>query len=113
MYIDVSGNKADRICEIALDELTDPRPEGIRLSVCTSTVDSLRFKKLYDLPDIHLALPACGAAQQFCRVSPKADRDSSPLGTLRLYMQKRQLVTHIPHLLLLHESHSQLLVHIC
>lgn len=91
--MEVSPEKADRMCSITLSEPTDPRPLGLRLSVLyTTDVSVLRLKKFYNTPDLYLLLRACGPVLQCCKVSHSAEGDLNAVATLGAWMARKHQV---------------------
>ncbi|KAK7694392.1 hypothetical protein QCA50_001578 [Cerrena zonata] len=109
LYMDTNEDSATKLCNISLTEPTEPRPGGLRINLCLTSTDSLRFKKLHNVWDLSTMLQASEAVQQFCRVIPKESDDADPLKTLHTYMIKNELFTYA-HIYLDHNPVALLIV---
>ncbi|THH02520.1 hypothetical protein EW026_g379 [Hermanssonia centrifuga] len=89
------GGKTDRLCNVSLSEPTNPRPNGLRLSICYNTEDSiLQLQKLHDVSDLFLILRACAFTQQFCKFGPLDVSDVKPIGIFSSYMARMRQFTY-------------------
>lgn len=75
-----------------MSEPSEPLPSGLRLSVCLTSVDSIRLKKLHYVSDLFLVLRACARAQQFAKVTPREETDSDALNSVATYLRTRRMV---------------------
>lgn len=93
LYMELSPDRADRLCNITLSEPTDPRPRGLRLSVLYDTdVSLLRLQKFHNLADLYQLLRACAPVQQCAKVSHASESDLQALSTLGAWMSRRTQV---------------------
>ncbi|KAI0824082.1 hypothetical protein BC628DRAFT_1379753 [Trametes gibbosa] len=90
LFMDVSPDKAEQVCEITLHDPTEPLPNGLRFSICVKG-DSLRFSAFHDISSLPLFLEACARVQQFAKVGPHEDKDTDAVTQLGIYMTKRSL----------------------
>ncbi|KAI0651606.1 hypothetical protein C8Q79DRAFT_996983 [Trametes meyenii] len=88
MFMDVSHERAERVCEVTLHDPTDPLPNGLRFNICLKG-DSIRLSALHDIAALPLFLDACARAQQFAKVGPHEDKDGSAVKELATYMMRR------------------------
>ncbi|KAI0374422.1 hypothetical protein BV20DRAFT_1041377 [Pilatotrama ljubarskyi] len=88
MFIDVSREKAERVCEITLHDPTDPLPNGLRFSICMKG-DSIRLSAFHDIASLPIFLEACARVQQFAKVTPSEDKDADAVKQIAVYMMKR------------------------
>ncbi|CAL1696456.1 unnamed protein product [Somion occarium] len=109
LYMDTGHDMATKLCSITLSDPTEPKPQGLRLNICLSTADSIRFKKLHDAPDLPTMLQASEPVQQFCRVTHKEAEDLNALKTLQTYMTKKRMFTYA-HVYLDHNPVALLVV---
>lgn len=88
---------AAKLCNISLSEPTEPRPGGIRLSLCyTAETSTLQLEKLHDVTDVYLLLRACAPIQQYCKVSHKTAEDETTFNTFATYLgRRRQVKLHL------------------
>ncbi|KAJ3541216.1 hypothetical protein NM688_g6118 [Phlebia brevispora] len=95
LYIDKGGGVADRICNISLTDATNPRPEGLRLSILYKTETSiLRFEKFHSVSDVSILFRACAPIQQFCKLTYQDAGDAEALEILARYMTRKRLFTY-------------------
>ncbi|KAI0670147.1 hypothetical protein C8Q78DRAFT_1039423 [Trametes maxima] len=87
MFMDVSREKAERVCEITLHDPTDPLPNGLRFNICLKG-DSIRLSAFHDITTLPLFLEACARVQQFAKVGPQEDKDGSAVKELATYMMR-------------------------
>lgn len=92
MFMDVSRERAERVCEISLHDPTEPLPNGLRFSICVKG-DSLRLSAFHDIASLPVFLEACTRVQQFAKVAPQEDKDTDAIKQLAIYMMKRSLVS--------------------
>lgn len=90
--MDTNQDSATKLCNISLTDPTEPRPGGLRLNICLTSADSLRFKKLHSVWDLSTMLQASEAVQQYCKVVPKDSDDVDPLKTLHMFMVRKEMV---------------------
>ncbi|EIW64911.1 uncharacterized protein TRAVEDRAFT_140212 [Trametes versicolor FP-101664 SS1] len=90
MFMDVSRERAERVCEISLHDPTEPLPNGLRFSICVKG-DSLRLSAFHDIASLPVFLEACTRVQQFAKVAPQEDKDTDAIKQLAIYMMKRSL----------------------
>ncbi|KAI0768532.1 hypothetical protein BD413DRAFT_127687 [Trametes elegans] len=90
MFIDVSRDKAERVCEITLYDPTEPSVHGLRFSICMKG-DSVRLSAFHDLHTLPLFLDACTRPEQFAKVGPLEDKHADTVNQLAQYMMKRGL----------------------
>ena len=67
-------DKASRICNVMLTDATEPRPRGLRINLCLTSSDSIRFKKLHDVSDLSILLQASEAVQKRPEQGPQSIR---------------------------------------
>ena len=91
--MEVGPDQADRLCNIILSDVTEPRPTGYRLSMLLASVDSLRLMKMYSAYDVWTILRGCSDIQQFAKVTHQEERDGSALKTLTNYMSRHGVVS--------------------
>ncbi|KAI0094587.1 hypothetical protein BDY19DRAFT_913567 [Irpex rosettiformis] len=90
LYIEAGPDRADRLCNVSLSELTDARPMGLRLDILyTSDVSVLRLKKFHEMTDLYMLLRACAPVQQCCKVSHAAEGDFETITTLSAWMTRK------------------------
>ena len=93
LFMDVSRDKAERVCDIILNDASNHPPTGLRFAICLRpTQESLRFSAFYDLHHLPMFLEACAPSQQIAKVTPKEDKDIRAVQQLGTFMQKRALV---------------------
>lgn len=90
--MDVSREKAERVCEITLHDPTEPLPNGLRFSICLKG-DSIRLSAFQDMSSLPLFLEACTRVQQFAKVGPLQDKDADATKQLAIFMMKRAFVS--------------------
>ena len=90
--MDVSRDRAERVCEVLLSDSTEPLPNGLRFSICL-TGDSIRLSAFHALESMHLLLSASSRAQQFAKLGPLEDKDADAVKHLGLYMRKQNMVS--------------------
>ncbi|KAI0359145.1 hypothetical protein OH77DRAFT_1502266 [Trametes cingulata] len=88
IFMDVSRDKAERVCEVTLHDPTDSLPNGLRFSICLKG-DSIRLSAFHDIVSLPLFLEACARVQQFAKVSPKEDKDVAAIKQIAMFMMKR------------------------
>ena len=76
-----------------MNEVSDLRPNGLPLKICLADVSSIRLKKLLDVSDLYIVLPACAAVTQFCKLGPTGADDADAFKQLKEYMQRKRLVS--------------------
>lgn len=92
LFID-TGDHAERVCSVILSDATDPtQTTGLRLSFIFSSLDSIRFDKLLNVPDLDCILPASGPVQQLARISAESSKDDTSINNLATVMEKMQQV---------------------
>ena len=89
--MDVSRDRAERICSVLLSDSTDPLPNGLRFSICL-TGDSVRLSAFHHLASLSLFLLASTRAQQFAKVGPAEEADTDAIKQIGTYMMKNSLV---------------------
>ncbi|OCH96636.1 hypothetical protein OBBRIDRAFT_717952 [Obba rivulosa] len=94
LFIDVNHDKAERLGNAKLSCITNPRPAGLRFSVCFRAADSLRLQKLHPAADLYVLLRRCAPVQQLAKLEPQSDDDKDGLSTLSSYMQRGDLFTY-------------------
>ncbi|KAI0936045.1 hypothetical protein AcV5_004288 [Taiwanofungus camphoratus] len=94
LFINVDSDRAEHLCNVSLFDPTDPRPNGLRFSICLNSVDSMRFNELHNIADLHLILGACAPVQQFAKLGPQGDADADAIRTLMAYMRRRRAFTY-------------------
>jgi hypothetical protein len=92
LFLDIDQDKADRLCEVTLTDTTDFLPEGLRLHILFSSLDSIRFQKLYNFADLDQILPAFKPSEQVARLGPQNENDIAPLTSLKRHMELKQRV---------------------
>ena len=90
--MDTNVDSATRLCNVTLTDATEPRAGGLRLNICLSSSDSIRFKKMHNVWDLSIMLQASDAVQQFCTAVPKDNDDADSLKTLHTYMSRKEMV---------------------
>lgn len=94
LYVETGPEKTERFCNVCLSEPTDPRPLGLRFSLCLSTENTaLRLKKFHDLSDIYLILRSCAPVQQCCKFSRQDEADAATVATLGAWMSRKRRVS--------------------
>lgn len=96
LLVEKELDKAERFCEVALTDATDHLPDGLRLSICFSSVESLRLRRLLDVADIDGLLSACARPQQMAKLGPQSEADTPPFQTLVRYMRKKRKMSYAP-----------------
>ncbi|KAH9947673.1 hypothetical protein B0H21DRAFT_316591 [Amylocystis lapponica] len=94
LYIDVSPERAERICTAVLSDPSEPRPNGLRFSICLDSVDSLRLAKLYNVHDVFMLLRACDPVQQFAMLGSQTDDDAGMFKTFAAHLKRKHLCTY-------------------
>ena len=89
--MDVSRNRAERLCEVTLSEPSEPLPNGLRFSICL-TSDSIRLSAFQSLASLPLFLLASTRPQQFSKIGPMEDKDADAVKQLGTYMRNKSLV---------------------
>lgn len=92
MFVNVAADKADRLCEVTIQEPTENKADGMQFSFFFQSNSSVRLKKLHDITDLGLILPSCNTVQQFAQLVSKEDKDKEALETLTKYMFLRKKV---------------------
>ncbi|TFK90228.1 hypothetical protein K466DRAFT_574381 [Polyporus arcularius HHB13444] len=90
LFIDVSRDRAERVCSVLLSDSTDPLPNGLRFSICL-TGDSIRLSAFHDLASLPVFLLASTRVQQFAKVGPAEETDADALKQIGIYMKKNSL----------------------
>ncbi|OSD05970.1 hypothetical protein PYCCODRAFT_1065885 [Trametes coccinea BRFM310] len=108
MYMDVSRERSEKVCGIALHDPTEPLPNGLRFSICLKE-DDIRLSAFRELSELPIFLEACQRVQQFAKVGPRGDEDGDAVKQLGVYMMKRSLFCYA-HLYLDDTSAALLLV---
>ena len=88
-----SDKGVQRLCNVTLNEASEPRPFGLQLKICLAGTQSLHLRKLHDVSDIYLILPACAAVTQFCKLTSSDEEDTRPFTVLEKHMKRRRLVS--------------------
>ncbi|TBU35002.1 hypothetical protein BD311DRAFT_649012 [Dichomitus squalens] len=88
LFMDVSRNRAERVCEVLISEATDPQPNGLRFSICLSG-ENIRLSAFHELSCLHTFLLASTRVQQFAKLGSASDKDADALLQLGIFMQKR------------------------
>ncbi|KAI8995359.1 hypothetical protein BD414DRAFT_435102 [Trametes punicea] len=88
MFMDVSRDRAERVCGITLHDPTDHLPNGLRFSICLKE-DSIRLSPFHELSCLPIFLDACQRVQQFAKLGPRGDEDASVVKEIATYMMKR------------------------
>ncbi|KAH9937573.1 uncharacterized protein B0H18DRAFT_1113390 [Fomitopsis serialis] len=94
VFIEVEEGRAQRICNIALSDATEPRPNGLRFSICLDPVDSVRLGKLYEVADIYMILRSCTQVQQFAKLGPGKDSDADAVTALAAHLKTKRSFTY-------------------
>ncbi|EMD41671.1 hypothetical protein CERSUDRAFT_110243 [Gelatoporia subvermispora B] len=94
LFIDVNQDKAERLCNVKLSCITNPRPGGLRFNVCFRAADSLRLQKLHPVADLYLLLRACTTVQQLAKIEIQSDDDKEGFSAVLAYMQRSDLFTY-------------------
>ncbi|KAI0343935.1 hypothetical protein BDW22DRAFT_1327569, partial [Trametopsis cervina] len=95
LYMEAGPDRADRLCNVALSDPTDPLPRGLRLSVVYNPdVSMLRLQKFHDISDLYILLQACSTVQQCCKVSHAAEEDFDAISTVGGWMARTQQFTY-------------------
>jgi hypothetical protein len=97
LFVDVARNSAERLCYVTLTDSSDHLAEGLRFSVLFSSMDSLRLKKMHGLVDVEWLLQACSPIQQFAKMIPQDEKDTSSFTSLVKHMAKKQMVSNGTH----------------
>ena len=92
--MDVSRNRAERLCEVTLSEPSEPLPNGLRFSICL-TSDSIRLSAFQSLASLPLFLLASTRPQQFAKIGPMEDKDADAVKQLGTYMRNKSLVRRL------------------
>ncbi|PIL29610.1 hypothetical protein GSI_08247 [Ganoderma sinense ZZ0214-1] len=108
LFIDVSRDRAERLCEIMLSEPTEPLPGGLRFNICL-TGENIRLSAFHNLSFLHLFLLASARAQQFAKLTPAGDKDADAIKQLGAFMKSRSFFS-FAHLYLDDSSVGLLLV---
>ncbi|KAJ7139793.1 hypothetical protein C8R44DRAFT_867898 [Mycena epipterygia] len=123
LLMEVKG-KTDHLCDIVLNELVPPQPEGLRINLTMASVESIHLLSFHDLMDMSDFLKTCvrihssEPSQQLARLGPNSDKDVEPLKILARYMTKKNYVSLVPafldnhlvgHLLLFPPNHGILI----
>ncbi|RPD81739.1 hypothetical protein L226DRAFT_541401 [Lentinus tigrinus ALCF2SS1-7] len=87
LFMDVSREKAERVCSVLLSDSTDPLPNGLRFSICL-TGDSIRLSALFHLASLPNFLLASTRVQQFAKVGPAEETDADAIKQIGVYMMK-------------------------
>ncbi|KAM5538264.1 hypothetical protein V8D89_008151 [Ganoderma adspersum] len=90
LFVDVSRDRAERVCEIMLSEPTEPLPGGLRFNICL-TGENIRLSAFHDLSSLHLFLLASARAQQFAKLTPAGNKDADAVKQLGAFMRRRSL----------------------
>ncbi|KAI0639158.1 hypothetical protein C8Q77DRAFT_1079774 [Trametes polyzona] len=93
MFMDVSHDRAERVCDITLHDATEPLPNGLRFSICLKG-DSVRLSAFHDIASLPLFLDACARVQQFARVAPQEPKDANAVKQIAIYMLKRSFFSY-------------------
>ncbi|CCM02177.1 uncharacterized protein FIBRA_04256 [Fibroporia radiculosa] len=94
LFIDIDNGKGQRLCNIALYDATDPRPNGLRFSVCFVSVDSIRLGRMHNVPELYLLLNSSTPVQQFAKLGHQEEEDADALRTLASYMRRQRMFTY-------------------
>lgn len=93
LWVEEDPQKSKRLCDVRLSESTQPRPNGLRMSVCyTPTDPKLHLTKFYNTADIHALLDICAPIQQYCKVTHKDEADESTFKTFSKFIARRHFV---------------------
>lgn len=93
VFVEVEAGKAQRLCNVTMSDATDPRPNGLRFSICLTT-DSIRLQKIYGVADFYMVMQACSPVQQFAKVGPQDDGDAEALKAFTSYLRRRRSFTY-------------------
>ncbi|THH32342.1 hypothetical protein EUX98_g1848 [Antrodiella citrinella] len=94
LHVESDADSSRHLCNITLNEASDPRPLGLQLKICLMETQSLRCKRLHDVSDIYLVLRACAAVTQFCKLVPQESGDTPALKLLEDYMKRKRTFTY-------------------
>ncbi|TFY59615.1 hypothetical protein EVJ58_g5677 [Rhodofomes roseus] len=94
VFIEVEEGRAQRLCNMSLWDATDPRPNGLRFSICLNAVDSIRLGKLHEAADIYMILRSCIQVQQFAKLGPGEDSDDDAVVALAAHLRARRAFTY-------------------
>lgn len=98
IFINTERDRAERLCNAMLSNLTEGIPNGSRFSYHFDDerpVDSMRLAKLLHISDFSLLQSACMPIAQMAKFGPVDDKDveaSEAFQTLNKYMSPRRLV---------------------
>ena len=92
LFVSTSAAKAERLCDVTIQDPTEHKPDGLRFSLFFQNTDSMRLNKLHDNTDLNMILPSFGAVHQFARLVPREAKDKNALDVLSKYMSSRKKV---------------------
>lgn len=92
LFLDVTRDSAERLCNVTLTDSTDHLAEGLRFSVLFSSMDSVRLKRMHGIVDVEWLLQACTTVQQLAKMIPQNEKDTDSLAVLAKHMAKKQTV---------------------
>ncbi|KII93643.1 hypothetical protein PLICRDRAFT_35872 [Plicaturopsis crispa FD-325 SS-3] len=94
LFINVANDKAEKLCDVTIVDVTEPPQLGIRFNVLFIDLGLIRLSKLHDVSDLEMVLAACdNVAQMGKLISQDPEKDGHALTSLANYMRKRRLVT--------------------
>ncbi|KAH8100518.1 hypothetical protein BXZ70DRAFT_937606 [Cristinia sonorae] len=99
LHVQSDKDQSRMLCKVALNEASDPRKCGLPFKLCIGEQKSILLRKMHDISDLMLVLPACAAFTQACKVGPQEAADSDVLKTLEKFMRKKRMFTYAPALL--------------
>ncbi|KZT06371.1 uncharacterized protein LAESUDRAFT_726201, partial [Laetiporus sulphureus 93-53] len=94
LHVNLDSSRTKRLCNVELSDASEPRPSGLRFSLCLNDVDSLTMKKLHVVSDLSMILRACGMIQQYAKLGPQTPEDVSSITILATHMRRKRIFTY-------------------
>ncbi|TDL28823.1 hypothetical protein BD410DRAFT_781374 [Rickenella mellea] len=96
LFVDIGVQKAERLCEVSVDEPSEHVTNGFRLNMIFNDMDSIRLTKVYTKPELSVILEGLRRVDQCAKVSEHKEADKEAFQNFVNYLERGQLVTCSP-----------------